>query len=136
MRTSRPATHADTNARRAALDVSNGKIRRTIAVSSIGAYGYPKGDGLRGVGRDGGCGGAIGGGGRRKSGTRVAAVVSPVGGTANTKWVLNPNRPLRAGTTYVAKVGTGVVDKVGHHLDQRPALSGNQPKEWTFKTRR
>jgi hypothetical protein len=73
---------------------------------------------------------------RQGSGTRVATVVSPVKGTANTKWVLNPDRPLRAGTTYVAKVGTGVVDKVGHHLDQRPALSGNQPKVWTFKTRR
>jgi len=73
---------------------------------------------------------------RRGYGTPVAAVVSPVEGTANTKWVLNPKEPLRAGTTYVARVKTGVMDKVGHHLDQSPTLSGNQPKEWTFKTRR
>jgi hypothetical protein len=73
---------------------------------------------------------------RRGSSTPVGAAVHSVAGTSGTKWVLNPNKPLRAGTTYVAKVKSGVVDKVGHHLDQRPTLSGNQPKEWTFKTRR
>jgi hypothetical protein len=72
----------------------------------------------------------------KSSGTPVAAAVHPVAGSSASKWVLDPNRPLRAGTTYVAKVRTGVVDKVGHHLDQSPTLSGNQPKEWTFKTRR
>jgi Tol biopolymer transport system component len=70
------------------------------------------------------------------SGTSVAAAVHPVTGSSASKWVLNPDEPLRAGTTYVAKVKTDVVDKVGHHLDQSPTRSGDQPMRWTFKTRR
>jgi hypothetical protein len=73
---------------------------------------------------------------RKGSSTPVGAVVHSVAGTSGTKWVLNPNNPLRAGTTYVAKVKTGVVDKVGNILDQDPTLSGDQPRTWTFKTRR
>jgi Tol biopolymer transport system component len=68
------------------------------------------------------------------SSTPVAATVHSVAGTNNRNWVLNPNRSLRAGTVYIAKVQTGVVDKVGHHLDQNPTQTGNQAKKWTFKT--
>jgi hypothetical protein len=62
------------------------------------------------------------------SGTAVA-----VAGSSASKWVLNPYEPLRPGTTYVAKVKTDVVDKVGHRLDQSPTQSGDQPMRWTFK---
>jgi hypothetical protein len=72
---------------------------------------------------------------RKGSSTPVGAVIGPVEGTSNTKWVLNTNRPLRAGTTYVAKGKTVVVDKVGRHLDQSATQSGNQPMTWTFRTR-
>jgi hypothetical protein len=73
---------------------------------------------------------------RKGSSTPVAAVVSPVAGTNNTKWVLNPNSSLQAGTVYTAKVLTGVKDKVGHNLDQNRTQAGDQPMEWYFKTRR
>ena len=69
------------------------------------------------------------------SGTSVAAAVHPVVGSSASKWVLNPDEPLRAGTTYVAKVKTDVVDKAGHRLDQSPTQSGDQPMRWSFKTR-
>jgi Bacterial Ig-like domain len=66
----------------------------------------------------------------------VGARVTPVGGTNNKVWVLNPNRRLRVGTLYTAKVGTGVEDKVGRALDQDRTKSRNQPMQWSFKTRR
>ena len=72
---------------------------------------------------------------RKGSSIPVGAVVSPVEGTNNEKWVLNPNKSLRAGTTYIAKVQTGVVNEVGLHLDQNLSQRGNQPMQWTFRTR-
>ena len=73
---------------------------------------------------------------RKSSNTLVGAVVIPVKGSNITKWVLNPNRRLEAGTTYIAKVRAGVQDKVGHNLDQNPTQAGNQPMQWYFKTKR
>jgi hypothetical protein len=72
---------------------------------------------------------------RKGSSTPVDAVVTPVGGTNNKKWVLNPNRSLKAGTIYIAKVLTSIQDKVGHNLDQNSTTAGDQPLEWSFKTR-
>jgi dipeptidyl aminopeptidase/acylaminoacyl peptidase len=65
----------------------------------------------------------------------VTAEVAPVEGTNNTKWVLNPNRSLRAGTTYTAKILTDVKDKAGNNLDQNRTMAGDQPMGWSFKTR-
>ncbi|HET7272870.1 MAG TPA: Ig-like domain-containing protein, partial [Rubrobacter sp.] len=70
------------------------------------------------------------------SSTPVDAMVKPVEGTNYSKWVLNPDGPLKARTTYIAKVKTGVKDKVGHSLDQYPDQAGNQPMQWSFKTER
>jgi Tol biopolymer transport system component len=68
--------------------------------------------------------------------TPMTGVVAPVEGTNNTKWVLNPNRSLRAGTTYIAKVLTGVKDEAGNNLDQKNrTMAGDQPMQWSFKTR-
>ena len=68
--------------------------------------------------------------------TPMTGVVAPVEGTNNTKWVLNPNRSLRAGTTYVAKVLTGVKDEAGNNLDQKNrTMASDQPMQWSFKTR-
>jgi Tol biopolymer transport system component len=72
---------------------------------------------------------------RNGSTTPTAAEVTPVEGTNNTKWVLNPNRSLRAGTTYIAKVLTGVKDKAGNYLDQNRTMAGDQPMQWSFETR-
>ena len=72
---------------------------------------------------------------RKGSSTPVAAVVSPVEGTNGRRWVLNPNRSLRASTTYNAKVLTGVTDAAGNNLDQNPTTAGDQPMRWSFKTR-
>ena len=55
---------------------------------------------------------------RRGSSTPVPAVVSPVEGTSNRRWALPPKSSLRAGTTYIAKVLTGVEDGAGISLDQ------------------
>ena len=68
------------------------------------------------------------------SGTPVDAMVKPVEGASYSMWVLNPYGPLKVRTTYVAKVKTGVKDKVGHSLDQYPDKAGDQPMKWTFKT--
>src|SRR3712207_5318482 len=55
---------------------------------------------------------------REGSSTPVAAVVTPVEDTNDKKWVLDPDGSLKAGTIYIAKVLSGVQDKVGHDLDQ------------------
>jgi tricorn protease-like protein len=68
------------------------------------------------------------------SSTPVAALVTPVAGTNNTKWVLNPDKALKPNTTYYAKIFTGVKDKVGNKLDQNPTQAGNQPMVWSFET--
>ena len=73
---------------------------------------------------------------RKGSSTPVAAAVSPVAGTNYTKWSLNPYRPLEAGTIYIAKVKAGLLDKVGHNVDQNPTQAGEQPMKWSFKTGR
>jgi hypothetical protein len=63
----------------------------------------------------------------------VGAAVTPVGGTNNKVWVLDPERLLQSGTLYTAKVRTGVVDKVGRALDQKRTMARNQPMQWSFK---
>ncbi len=72
---------------------------------------------------------------RKGSSTPVPAVVSPVEGTNNRRWALNPKRSLRAGTTYIAKVLTGVEDGAGNSLDQNQSKTGDQLMRWSFKTR-
>ncbi len=42
---------------------------------------------------------------------------------------------LKENTRYKAVVSTGALDVFGNRLDQQPRVSGNQPKEWYFKTR-
>jgi Bacterial Ig-like domain len=46
--------------------------------------------------------------------------------------VLNPNNPLKSGTTYKAVVTTAARDEAGNRLDQKPWVSGLQPKVWFF----
>lgn len=48
---------------------------------------------------------------------------------------LNPNTNLVRGAKYKAVVSTGARDLVGNPLDQDLSVSGNQPKEWSFKVR-
>jgi Bacterial Ig-like domain len=72
---------------------------------------------------------------RKGSSIPVPAVVSSVEGTNDRRWVLNPKRPLKAGTTYIAKVLTGVEDGAGNHLDQDHFKAGDQLMRWAFKTR-
>ena len=72
---------------------------------------------------------------RKGSSTPVPAVVSPVEGTNNRRWALNPKRSLRAGTTYIAKILTGVEDGAGNTLDQNHSKTGDQLMRWSFKTR-
>ena len=50
--------------------------------------------------------------------------------TSTKKAVLNPNVNLKRGTKYKAVVTTGAKDLAGNRLDQKPNLSGNQPKTW------
>ncbi len=42
---------------------------------------------------------------------------------------------LEKNTRYKAVVTTGALDVFGNRLDQKPMVSGSQPKEWYFKTR-
>ncbi len=42
---------------------------------------------------------------------------------------------LAKNARYKAVVSTGALDVFGNRLDQKPSLSGNQPKVWFFKTR-
>ena len=65
----------------------------------------------------------------------MAAVITPVEDTNNKEWVLDPDGSLRVGTIYIAKVLSGVQDKVGHNLDQNTTMGGDQPMTWTFKTK-
>jgi subtilisin-like proprotein convertase family protein len=70
----------------------------------------------------------------RKGGTRrVPATVSWRPET----WriVVDPTRRLRARTTYVVVVTTGVRDLAGNRLDQNRAKAGLQPMRWRFTTR-
>ncbi len=66
--------------------------------------------------------------------TRVTAAVSYAAATK--KAILNPSTNLSPGGTYKATVTTGAQDLAGNALDQKPGVSGNQPKEWFFKVRR
>jgi subtilisin-like proprotein convertase family protein len=47
--------------------------------------------------------------------------------------VLNPNNPLKNGTTYRAVVTTAARDEAGNRLDQKPGVSGLQQKVWFFE---
>ena len=69
------------------------------------------------------------------SGKQVAATVSCDADPCN-KVTLTPNRSLKANTKYRAIVTTGVEDLAGNRLDQDPATTGNQRKNWTFTTKK
>ena len=70
-----------------------------------------------------------------KKGT-AAPISAMVGYDASTnKAVLNPTANLKRGAKYIAVVGTGAEDLAGNGLDQNPALTGNQPKQWSFTVR-
>jgi hypothetical protein len=49
---------------------------------------------------------------------------------------ITPKRSLAANTKYRAIVTRGVEDLAGNRLDQDPATTGTQRKNWTFTTRR
>ena len=51
------------------------------------------------------------------------------------KAILNPDANLQRGAKYKAMVTTGAKDLAGNRLDQKPGVSGNQPKTWFFKVR-
>ena len=70
---------------------------------------------------------------RKGSTMRVRAKVTWSAGT--NRLVIDPKRPLRAGTTYTAMVTTAVTDLAGNRLDQDPGKTGLQPKRWRFTTR-
>jgi subtilisin family serine protease len=70
-----------------------------------------------------------------KKGT-AAPISAMVGYDASTnKAVLNPTANLKRGAKYIAVVGTGAEDLAGNGLDQNPALTGDQPKQWFFTVR-
>ncbi len=66
--------------------------------------------------------------------TDVTVTPSPDG----LKATLNPfggsDQVLVKGARYKAIVNKGAMDVFGNPLDQQPRVSGNQPKEWYFKT--
>ena len=63
----------------------------------------------------------------------ISAVVSYDPST--NKAVLNPTANLKRGAKYTAVVATGAEDLAGNGLDQAPALTGDQPKQWSFTVR-
>jgi hypothetical protein len=67
---------------------------------------------------------------KKGSTTEVGATVSynPNKDTA----ILNPNNPLKSGTTYKAVVTTAARDEAGNRLDQKPGVPGLQQKVWFF----
>lgn len=67
---------------------------------------------------------------KKGSTTKVGASVSYDASTK--KAVLNPNAALKRGAKYKAVVTTGAQDLAGNQLDQKPTLSGDQPKQWFF----
>jgi hypothetical protein len=71
---------------------------------------------------------------RKGTGAPLAAAVTY--DPATKKVVLNPNANLKRGAKYKAVVTTGAEDLAGNALDQNPTTTGNQPKNWTFTTRR
>jgi hypothetical protein len=71
------------------------------------------------------------------------ATGKPVGATVSCdadpckKVTITPKKEaLAANTKHRATVTTGVEDQAGNALDQNPTTTGNQPKNWTFTTRR
>ena len=69
------------------------------------------------------------------TGKQVAATVSCDADPCN-KVTITPKRSLAANTKYKATVTGGVEDLEGNALDQNQTQIGNQPKNWTFTTRR
>jgi hypothetical protein len=67
---------------------------------------------------------------KKGSGTKVGAVVSY--DASRDRATLNPNNSLQRGATYKAVVTTFAKDQAGNRLDQRPGVSGLQPKQWSF----
>lgn len=70
-----------------------------------------------------------------KKGTakKIAATLSY--DAAAKKATLNPTNNLKRGVAYKATVTTGAKDLAGNALDQKPGVSGNQPKVWFFKVK-
>jgi hypothetical protein len=70
---------------------------------------------------------------RKGTGAPIAAAVDY---EASTKVAtLDPSANLKRGARYTAVVSTGAEDLAGNGLDQNPALTGNQPKQWSFTVR-
>jgi hypothetical protein len=70
---------------------------------------------------------------RAGSTTRIGATYTY--DVANNRATLNPNNNLSRGTRYKAVVTSAALDLAGNQLDQDPAVSGNQQKEWFFTIR-
>ena len=71
---------------------------------------------------------------KQGSTTKLSALVTYDAGTK--KATLNPSVNLKLGTTYKAVVSTGAKDVADNPLDQDPATTGSQPKQWVFTVRR
>jgi hypothetical protein len=52
------------------------------------------------------------------------------------KVTITPKQRLAANTKYKATVTSGVKDLASNALDQNPTTAGNQPKNWTFTTKK
>ncbi len=79
---------------------------------------------------------------RNPDGTTTAKQIENVTVTPSSdglKATLNPfgtsEGQLAKNARYKAVVDTGALDVFGNRLDQKPMVSGSQPKEWYFKTR-
>ncbi len=79
---------------------------------------------------------------KNPNGTTTAKQVENVAVTPGLKGLqarLNPfggsDGQLAKNTRYKAVVSTGALDVFGNRLDQKPTVSGYQPKVWHFKTR-
>ena len=71
----------------------------------------------------------------KKKGSKKALSATVTYDPSTKKAILDPAKKLRSGATYMAKVTTAAKDSVGNALDQKPGVSGNQPKVWFFKVK-
>jgi uncharacterized repeat protein (TIGR01451 family) len=70
----------------------------------------------------------------KKGSVQVAATVEL--DETGEKATLRPTRALKRGATYTVTVTSAATDAAGNALDQDPALSGEQPKVWSFTVKR
>ena len=70
---------------------------------------------------------------KKGSTTKVAATVTY--DAATDKATLNPTNSLKKGVIYKVVVTTGAKDLAGNRLDQKPTVTGLQPKVWFFTVR-